>query len=423
MNYEEAVAYIHSAYWTGTKTGLLRSKELLSLLGNPEKELNFVHVAGTNGKGSFCAMLASILTAAGFKTGLYTSPYIERFNERIALNGRPIADGELVDIIETLKPLVDTMKEKPSEFELITCAAFLYFKQQHCDIVVLEVGMGGEWDSTNVISTPVLSVITAMAFDHMQYLGSTMKDIAAAKAGIIKKGGTTLIYGENAEAEAVFAAACRERSNALYYPEPGRAKLLHRDIHGQDFDYPGYTGLHIPLLGGHQLKNAALVLKAVELLQQKGYAIPQEAVYKGLEQVQWPARMELMGERPVLLIDGGHNPQGVEAAANCLQELFPQKKIRFLIGLMADKAVEEMLSLLLPIAADFITVTPHNPRAMKGEALKTLLVSMGAKAICIDPIERAIPAFLKEAGEEDICCILGSLYLAGDVRKQIREYF
>ena len=222
MNYEETIAYIHSAYWKGTKDGLQRTRELLSLLGNPQNELKFVHVAGTNGKGSTCAMLASILQAAGYRTGLYTSPFVNRFNERIALNGTPISDQDLVDVFSRIRPIVDAMPHQPSEFELITCAAMLYYREQRCDVVVLEVGMGGEFDSTNVIETPLLTIITAMGFDHMQYLGNTMTEIASAKAGIIKPGGTTLIYGENPEADKVFRDTCARVGSRLVVTDHGR---------------------------------------------------------------------------------------------------------------------------------------------------------------------------------------------------------
>lgn len=421
MNYDETIEYIHSAYWTGTKTGLKRTQELLALLGNPEKQLKYVHVAGTNGKGSFCAMLSSILTAAGYKTGLYTSPYVNRFNERMAVNGEPIADEKLVAIIEKIRPLVDSMAEKPSEFELITCAAMEYFFEEACDIVVLEVGMGGEWDSTNVIEKPELAVITAMAYDHMKYLGSTMTEIASAKAGIIKNGCPTLIYGENPEAEEVFKQACCRRGSTLHYSHPEKVTEDRDSIHGHIFCYPGYGELHLPLIGPHQIHNAALVLQAVELLKKQGWAIPKEAVHEGLERVSWPARMELLCEKPVILLDGGHNPQGAQAAAAALKELFPGKKIRFLMGVMADKDVDTMVESLLPLAERFYTVTPHNPRAMAAETLARKLKDLGVHAVAYEPLEAGIEAFVQEAGEEDILCAIGSLYLAGDVRRQVKE--
>ena len=423
MNYKETIDYIHSAYWTGTKTGLTRTRELLSLLGNPERELRFVHVAGTNGKGSFCAMLSSILVCAGYRTGLYTSPYVNRFNERIAVNGLPIPDEDLAELLTRIRPVVEGMKEKPSEFELITCAAMEYYKEQKCDIVVLEVGMGGEWDSTNVITTPELSVITAMAYDHMQYLGNTMAEIAAAKAGIIKPGGTTLIYGENREAEAVFKKVCEEKHNTLVYSHPERIIEKDNTLQGYTFSYPGFDALHLPLLGPHQLHNAALVLRAVELLREKGWRIPEEAVQKGLKTVHWPARMELLHTQPTVLVDGGHNPQGAQAAASALKNLFPGKKIRFLMGVMADKDVETMVETLLPLGEMFYTVTPHNPRAMQAETLAQRLRDLGAKAKPEESLEKGRHAFLTEAGKEDILCAVGSLYLAGDVRRVVQEYY
>lgn len=421
MNYEETIAYIHSAYWTGTKTGLKRTQELLALLGNPEKQMKFVHVAGTNGKGSFCAMLSSILASAGYKTGLYTSPYVNRFNERMAVNSVPIPDERLVECIEKIHPLVDSMTEKPSEFELITCAAMEYFHEEACDIVVLEVGMGGEWDSTNVIEKPELSVITAMAFDHMKYLGNTMAEIASAKAGIIKPGCPVLIYGENPEAEEVFKGVCQQRGSALFYSHPEKIVNDRDSIHGHIFCYPGYGELHLPLIGPHQIHNAALVLQAVELLRKQGWTIDNEAVREGLKRVSWPARMELLCENPVILLDGGHNPQGAQAAASALKELFPEKKIRFLMGVMADKDVDAMVESLLPLAECFYTVTPHNPRAMSAETLAKKLKTLGVKATAYEPLEAGIEAFVREAGEKDILCAIGSLYLAGDVRAQVHQ--
>lgn len=422
MNYEETIEYIHSAYWTGTKTGLKRTQELLELLGHPERKLRFVHVAGTNGKGSFCAMLSSILTAAGYKTGLYTSPYVNRFNERMAINEQPIPDDKLVALVEKIRPLVDSMEEKPSEFELITCVAMEYFFEETCDIVVLEVGMGGQWDSTNVIEAPELSVITAMAYDHMKYLGNTMTEIATAKAGIIKPGCPTLIYGENPEAEAVFAETCQQRGSRLYYSQPERVTHDRDSIHGHVFDYPGYENLHLPLIGPHQTHNGALVLRAVELLRERGWRIEDFAVREGLSQVRWPARMELLQEKPVILLDGGHNPQGTQAAAATLKELFPGKRIRFLMGVMADKDVDTMVESLLPLAERFYTVTPHNPRSMTAEALAEKLRALGVPATAYEPLEKGIETFVQEAGEEDILCAIGSLYLAGDVRAQIKKW-
>ena len=416
MTYEETIAYIHSAYWNGSKDGLLRTQELLSLLGNPQDDLRFVHVAGTNGKGSTCAMIASILQAAGYRTGRYTSPFVNRFNERIALDGRPIPDGDLVDLFERIRPIVDAMPNKPSEFELITCAAMLYYKEQRCDVVVLEVGMGGEFDSTNVIKTPLLTVITAMGFDHMKYLGSTMAEIASAKAGIIKPGGTTLIYGENPEADEVFRMTCERVGSRLVVTDHSRITDHSHTLKGHDLSFGPYEHLRLPLIGSHQVKNAAVVLTAVEELKKAGLSIPDEAVYEGMATVRWPARMELLSDKPVFLLDGGHNPHGFAAAAETLQELFPDQKITVMMGVMADKDHGDMIRHLLPHAKRFIAVRPDSPRAMTAEALADEIRSLGGQADPAGTVKEGVKKMLNEASQDDVILVIGSLYMAGDVR-------
>ena len=416
MNYEETIAYIHSAYWKGTKDGLSRTRELLELLGDPQDELKFIHVAGTNGKGSTCAMLASVLQAAGYRTGLYTSPFVNRFNERIALNGTPIPDEDLVAIFETIRPIVDAMENPPSEFELITCAAMLYYREQKCDVVVLEVGMGGEFDSTNVIKTPLLTIITAMGFDHMKYLGNTMTEIASAKAGIIKPGGTTLIYGENPEADQVFRETCARMHARLVVTDHSRVVDHAHTLQGHDLSFGPYAHIHLPLIGSHQVKNAAVVLTAVEELKKKGLSIPDEAVYEGMAAVRWPARMELLSEKPVLLLDGGHNPHGFHAAAATLRELFPDRKVTILMGVMADKDHGDMIRELLPLARRFVTVRPDSPRAMGAEDLAEEIRSLGGAAEPAGTVEGGVRTLLKDARPEDVLLAIGSLYMSGAIR-------
>ncbi len=416
MNYEETIAYIHSAYWKGTKDGLQRTRELLTLLGDPQKELKFVHVAGTNGKGSACAMLSSILQAAGYRTGLYTSPFVNRFNERIALNGEPISDEELANVFTRIRPIVDSMLNQPSEFELITCAAMVYYREQKCDVVVLEVGMGGEFDSTNVIETPLLSIITAMGFDHMKYLGNTMTEIATAKAGIIKPGGTTLIYGENPEADQVFRETCQRVGCRLVVTDHSRITDNAHTLRGHDLSFGSYTHIHLPLIGSHQVKNAALVLTAVEELKKAGLSIPDTAVYHGMATVRWPARMELLCEKPIFLLDGGHNPHGFFAAANTIRELFPDRKIIVMMGVMADKDHGDMIRQLLPLSKKFYTVQPDSPRALSAEALAEEIHALGGTAEPLGAVKEGVETMLKKAKPEDVLLAIGSLYMAGDVR-------
>ena len=416
MNYEETIAYIHNAYWKGTKDGLSRTRELLALLGDPQDELRFVHVAGTNGKGSTCAMLASILQAAGYRTGLYTSPFVNRFNERIALNGTPIPDQDLVDLFERIRPIVDDMEYPPSEFELITCAAMLYYKEQRCDVVVLEVGMGGEFDSTNVIKTPLLTIITAMGFDHMKYLGNTMTEIASAKAGIIKPQGTTLIYGQNPEADRVFRDTCVRVGSRLVVTDHSRIVDHAHTLKGHDLSFGPYAHIRLPLIGSHQVKNAAVVLTAVEELKKAGLSIPDQAVYEGMASVKWPARMELLRETPVFLLDGGHNPHGFHAAAETLRELFPGRKVHVMMGVMADKDHGDMIRQLLPLTGRFVTVQPDSPRSMTAEALAEEIRDLGGEAEPAGTVENGVETLLRDAKQDDVLLAIGSLYMSGAVR-------
>ena len=416
MNYEETIAYIHGAYWKGTKDGLQRTRELLALLGNPQDKLRFIHVAGTNGKGSTCAMLASILQAAGYRTGLYTSPFVNRFNERIALNGVPISDEALADIFTRIRPVVDAMERQPSEFELITCAAMLYYAEQACDVVVLEVGMGGEFDSTNVIQTPLLTIITAMGFDHMKYLGNTMPEIASAKAGIIKPGGVTLIYGKNPEADRVFQDACARVGARLVVTDHSRIIDHAHTLRGHDLSFGPYAHIRLPLIGSHQVNNSAVVLTAVQELQTRGLAISDEAVYEGMASVRWPARMELLSEKPVFLLDGGHNPHGFAAAARTIRELFRDQRITVLMGVMADKDHGDMIRQLLPLTKRFYTVQPDSPRAMSAQALAEEIRALGGEAEPAGSVRQGVKTMLEQAAEEDVLLAIGSLYMAGDVR-------
>jgi len=421
MNYEEALTYIHSVKWQGSKPGLERTQELLKRLGNPEKKLKFIHIAGTNGKGSTAAMLASILETAGYKTGLYTSPFINRFNERMQVNGEQIGDGELCELTEMIRPYADAMSDAPTEFELITALAMEYFLRQKCGIVVLEVGMGGELDSTNVIDVPEAAVIAAMGLDHVKELGPSMADIARAKAGIIKRGGDVVSYGGNPEADPVFQQACREKGAKLYSPDFSAITPGAFSLDGQEFSYKSWKGLRIPLAGAYQLRNAAVVLETVEVLRRKGWHISDGDVRQGLAATRWPARFEVLRKNPVFIVDGGHNPHGIRATAGSLTRLFPGKKFTFVTGVMADKDVESILGLIVPIAEQFFTVRPNNPRAMKAEVLAERIQAMGGKAVPCASVADGVKRALEAEGPEGVACALGSLYMSGDVREYFKE--
>ena len=416
MTYEEALSYIHSICWKGSKLGLDRTRELLGKLDDPQKELKFIHIAGTNGKGSTAAMLSSILEEAGYRVGLYTSPFINRFNERMQVNHQPIPDEELAALTEYVRPHADAMADSPTEFELITALAMVWFARQKCDIVVLEVGMGGELDSTNIIDVPEAAVIAAMGMDHVKELGPTMADIARAKAGIIKEGGRVVSYGGNPEADEVIAAVCRARNASLRQPDFSAIVPGDFGLEGQTFSYKGWRGLRIPLVGAYQMNNAAVVLETVEVLRQRGWNISDEAVRQGLADTRWPARFEVLRRDPVFIVDGGHNPHGIRATAESLRRLFPGRKITFVTGVMADKDVEHILGLIVPLAEQFFTVRPDNPRAMDAGELAARIEAMGAKATACASVRDGVDRAIQAEGPHGVACALGSLYMSGEVR-------
>ena len=416
MTYEEALSYIHSICWKGSKLGLDRTRELLGKLDDPQKELKFIHIAGTNGKGSTAAMLSSILEEAGYRVGLYTSPFINRFNERMQVNHQPIPDEELAALTEYVRPHADAMADSPTEFELITALAMVWFARQKCDIVVLEVGMGGELDSTNIIDVPEAAVIAAMGLDHVKELGPTMADIARAKAGIIKEGGRVVSYGGNPEADEVIAAVCRARKASLRQPDFSAIVPGDFGLEGQTFSYKGWRGLRIPLVGAYQMNNAAVVLETVEVLRQRGWSVSDEAVRQGLADTRWPARFEVLRRDPVFIVDGGHNPHGIRATAESLSRLFPGRKITFVTGVMADKDVEHILGLIVPLAEQFFTVRPDNPRAMDAGELAARIEAMGAKATACASVRDGVDRAIQAEGPHGVACALGSLYMSGEVR-------
>ena len=416
MNYQSAMEYIHAVQWAGHKPGLTRTRTLLAALGNPHKQLRFVHVAGTNGKGSTAAMMASCLHAAGYRVGLYTSPFINRFNERIQVDGQQIGDGELVRLVEKIQPAADAMTDVPTEFEIITALGMLYFAEKQCDIVVLEVGLGGTLDSTNVIDTPECAVITALGMDHVKELGPTLADIASAKAGIIKEGGPVVSYGGTPEADAVIRRAAAEKHVPLTEVDFSRLKYEGGSLDNVVFDFDGLEQVHLPLIGSYQPRNAALAITALRTLRAHGWDIPESAIRTGLETVSWPGRFELLRHSPAFLLDGSHNAHGMRATVQSLKDRFPGQKFVFLVSIMADKDVDEMLALLAPLAVRFVTVAAHTPRAMPAETLAGHIRAYGCTAEAADSIEAGVARAVELGGDGPVCA-LGTLYFSGDVRK------
>ncbi len=416
MNAEQAIEYIHSVCWKGSIPGLGRTQTLLKLMGNPEKDLKFIHIAGTNGKGSTAAMIASILRKAGYRTGLYTSPYIYRFHERMQVNGQEISDRELAEITEYVKPLAQSMEESPTEFELVCCIAFEYFKRQNCDIVVLEVGMGGALDSTNVIEVPEVAVITNIGLDHTDVLGKTVEEIARTKAGIFKEGGNAVVYRGTPGVEAVFEEVCAERNVKLKKADFDALTLVSRSLEGQVFHCGKWTGLELPLLGDHQLHNAAVVLAVAETLMEKGWKITEENVREGIRDVRWPGRFDVMRRDPLFIIDGGHNPQCIEALVKNIEDYLKGRKVIVLTGVLADKDYADMYKPVMPLVEQFVCITPPNPRKLDAALLAQYLTEAGAVATPCQSIEDGVRTAMELAGSQGVVLCFGSLYSIGAIR-------
>ena len=412
MNYNETLEYIHSVSNFFCKHGLDRIGQLCERLQNPQNDLKCVHVAGTNGKGSFCSMLSNVLYKAGYKVGLYTSPYILEFNERICINGVSISNDDLCRMTEKVKLAADLMEDKPTEFELITAVAFEYFRRHNCDVVVLETGLGGRLDSTNIIQHPLLSVITGIALDHTAFLGDTVEQIAAEKAGIIKKTAPVLFGGEDEKAAKVIADTAKKQNVAFYHTDYTRLANVNATLDGTTFDYKARTDVAIHLLGLYQPKNAALVLDAVDILRENGLTIPEEAVLQGLKDAVWHARFEIVGHHPLTIFDGAHNPQGIEQAVKSVKQYFNGEKVYLLTAVLIDKDYTGIAKMLSEIAEKAFVMTPDSPRALDAVDYAKVLENAGIPSVAFDSIPAAFRT-AREAAKKDgkpLVC-LGSLYV------------
>lgn len=410
MNYKEALDYIHSVNWTFCKPGLERVTALCAALGDPQEGMRFIHVAGTNGKGSFCAMTAAILRRAGYKVGLFTSPYVKTFNERMMINGEMIGEQELADLTAYVRPIADAMTDKPTEFELITAIALLYFRRHDCDVVVLEAGMGGRLDSTNVIRNPLLSVITGIALDHTAFLGDTVEKIAAEKAGIIKDA-RPVLYGGDSAARRVIADAAAVRGSAFYEVDYTALAVTRAGLDGAVFDFGAYKDVKLSLLGTYQPRNAAVVLRAVDILRDEGLAIPESAVREGLATVTWRGRFELLDDAPPIIFDGAHNAQGIAAAVDGIRHYFGGRRVYVMTGVLRDKDYHAIARTLATVAGRAFVLTPDNPRALAGEEYARLLEELGVPSVVYPSVKEAYAAAVAAARADNTPLIcLGSLY-------------
>ncbi|WP_366924079.1 bifunctional folylpolyglutamate synthase/dihydrofolate synthase [Metallumcola ferriviriculae] len=429
MNYQEAIEFLHDLTKFGFNFGLDRIKTLLELLGSPHQELKTVHIGGTNGKGSTAAMTTSILKAAGKSTGLYTSPHLDSYRERIQINGEMISESEMAGLLTEVRPHLEEMvvagHEHPTEFEVITAVALLYFKLNNVDVALVEVGLGGLIDSTNVVN-PLVSVITNVGMDHMDYLGNSLDEITRIKAGIIRKGTTLVTAAVKPEVLSVIEEICEEKQSPLI--RVGRDVTLVYGKHslaGQHFSIStgnrSYDSLELPLLGRHQVTNAAMAVAIIEELGRQGFDIPSWAVSEGLRQVRWPARLELIAGHPPVLVDAAHNFDGALTLAGALRDYFPEEKIVLLIGMLADKEREKVLGVLAPLAEKIVITKPNSPRAGRWQQMGEEARRYTQQVVIEENIAQAANLAIQAAGTTHLLCITGSFYMVAEVRKHILE--
>lgn len=425
MNYEEAVRRIESCHRFGPKPGLENMRELLARLGNPQAGMNFVHVAGTNGKGTTCVLVASMLKEAGYCTGLYLSPHVCDFCERMQLNGTMIPRDELVSLACAVLPQADEMSAQgkpPAEFELITAMALLWFARKRCDVAVLEVGLGGRLDATNVIEAPLVSVIASISLDHTKILGDTLGEIAREKCGIIKAGRPVVCYpDEPAEALTVIRETSAARGSRLTEASAVAVRPVGSDLSGTRLQY-GVQELRLPFLGEHQVKNARTALAVREVLCSLGWEIPNAAVSRGFDSAYLPARLEVLSRQPPVILDGGHNPEGTAALANAVRRYLLHKQVLAVMGMLADKDSLASVQNLTGVFSRVITVQPSSGRGLGARRLAEFWNRCGTPAEparnFTDALDRAFSVLEPGGGALVVC---GSLYLAGDLRSSVVE--
>ena len=427
MTFCEALDYIHSLLKFGIHPGLSRMDTLLQILGNPHKNIKCVHVAGTNGKGSTSTAISNVLIEAGYNVGLYTSPYVTDFLERVQYNGKPIDKELFSQCVEIIKPEIEKMSEdgaQITEFEALTATAFLCFSKLNVDVLVLEVGLGGRLDATNVIDTPLVNVITSLSLDHTAVLGDTIEKIAFEKCGTIKENGTLVCaYNQPESAMNVIKTICNERNNALIIPEQSEIEITKQSIFGMHFIYEKQA-YQTSMSGTHQVQNMTTVIEAVNVLKTKGYNITEKNIKDGIKKTILPARVEVISKKPLVILDGGHNEDGAKAFYNAVKECFDSNKKLFVIaGMMNDKAVEDSLKPLIKKADMFVAVTPENPRAMKAEVLSEIAKKYCHNVICCDNANSSLDLIKSEITENDMLFVVGSLYLAGEVRNKLLKMF
>ena len=419
MNYKEARVYLDEVSKYGSVLGLESMRELLRRLGDPQNELKFIHISGTNGKGSVLAYLSTILSGAGYRTGRYISPTLFSYRERIQVDGEYIEKESLACHVTAIAAAAEDMQKaglpSPTVFEIETALAFLYFKEKRCDIVTLEVGCGGLLDATNVITTTLMEVIASISMDHTDLLGDTLAKIAAQKAGIIKPDTMVVSAQQKSEAAQVIEDTCKEQHCTLQMVDESKISNVHYGAEGQTFSYKEWENVAISLAGSYQIKNAALALEGVEALRKLGYALSDQQVREGLLHTVWRGRFTTLRRDPTVIIDGAHNPAAALELKESLERYFPGKTLYFVMGMFKDKDYAQVIDLTAPLARHIITVeTPGNPRAMPARELAEAVGKVNPSVEWADSVAHGVEKALAMAGKEDAVIVFGSLSFLGE---------
>ena len=426
MNYKEARVYLDEVSKYGSVLGLESMRELLHRLGDPQNELKFIHISGTNGKGSVLAYLSTILSGAGYRTGRYISPTLFSYRERIQVDGEYIEKESLARHVTAIAAATEDMQKaglpSPTVFEIETALAFLYFKEKRCDIVTLEVGCGGLLDATNVITTTVMEVIASISMDHTDLLGDTLAKIAAQKAGIIKPDTMVVSAQQKSEAAQVIEDTCKEQHCILQMVDESKISNVHYGAEGQTFSYKTWENVAISLAGSYQIKNAALALEGVEALRKLGYALSDQQVREGLLHTAWRGRFTTLRRDPTVIIDGAHNPAAALELKESLERYFPGKTLYFVMGMFKDKDYAQVIDLTAPLARHIITVeTPGNPRAMPARELAEAVGKVNPSVEWADSVAHGVEKALAMAGKEDAVIVFGSLSFLGEAADAVNE--
>ena len=425
MTYGQAMDYIEELGKLGSVMGLASMENLCEKLGNPQQDLSFIHIAGTNGKGSVLAFLSEILKAAGYRTGRYLSPVIFEYRERMQVNGRNISQKDLcrlmTDMKEICQELVKEGRPQPTAFEVETAMASRYFKEKNCQIVVLETGMGGLLDATNIIPSPLVTVFTAIGFDHMKVLGGTLKEIAQNKAGIMKPGTLAAALKGEREVMEVLEGKAKELQGPLYTADPAQARGIRRSPKKQVFSYRNYKNITIRLGGVYQIDNAVLALTAAELLKQAGFPIPEKALYQGFANAFWPGRFQVLGKDPCFIADGAHNWQGAVRLRETLQFYFTNRRIIYIIGVLRDKDQDKILQELCPLASQVLTIPTKGERGLSSYELAVKAKEYHDNVSALDSVQEAVELAYLLADKDTVITAFGSLSYLGELIKVVEK--